>query len=302
MAKNADAIEAELAKLDAEEGGAPSKSVRRYAPAALAMVVVASFAGVVWYAYSTGIREGSEFAAPTLKPSGPSKIAPKNPGGQEIRDQDKLVYGRIDKSNGGRRIERLLPPPENPMPAPVTVKPVSGEPKLGVPNPPPISEMPPPPPSITAPRPPVPVAVKPADKAAALKRSDTAAPVLQKIAPASGTPKMRRESAKAVAPERKKTRVKVAAVAASRPGLSKGFRIQISSVRSAEAAKRAWQNTVKRHGAVLSQLSLLVKRADLGEKGVFYRVQAGPLRDLAAARRVCDALKRKKVDCLVVKP
>ena len=89
---------------------------------------------------------------------------------------------------------------------------------------------------------------------------------------------------------------------AATPDPAKGYRIQIGSLRSEAAAKSAWAKRVKQHGAILGKLTLLVKRADLDKKGVYYRVQAGPLKDLAAAKRICDALKQKKVGCLVIRP
>jgi len=47
---------------------------------------------------------------------------------------------------------------------------------------------------------------------------------------------------------------------------------------------------------------MIPTRVDLGEKGVFYRVQAGPLADAAAAERLCAELKERKQGCIVVKP
>ncbi|NKB59490.1 MAG: hypothetical protein GKS00_24465 [Alphaproteobacteria bacterium] len=309
MSNESDSIETELAELDAEENKPPAGAVRRFLPIALAVVTLVSFGGVVWYAYSTGIREGSEFAAPTLKPDGPSKVAPRNPGGQQIADQDKLVYGKIDKSGEGRTVERLLPPPENPLPAPVAKKSVAPPPlptpKLDVPKAPPTSELPPPP-SITAPR--------KTEKSAKNLTQDVAS--LAAIAPEAGGKAVK----EAKAPEPPKTPSPPAAKpkkplktalkappprapqVASKSDPAKGYRIQIGSLRSELAAKLAWRKYVKQHGPVLSKLSLLVKKADLGKKGVYYRVQAGPLQNKEAARRICDELKQKKVGCFVVAP
>ena len=45
-----------------------------------------------------------------------------------------------------------------------------------------------------------------------------------------------------------------------------------------------------------------VVRVDLGRKGVFYRLQAGPLADEAAARALCSRAKQRKLGCIVVRP
>lgn len=291
MSNDADSIEAELAELDAEESKPPPGTVRRLLPAALAVVTLASFVGVVWYAYSTGMREGSEFAAPTLRPDGPSKVAPKNPGGQQIADQDKLVYGKIDKSTEARKVERLLPPPENPLPA--TAVAPAPPPALDVPKSPPTSALPPPP-SITGPRKTSsdvsPQPTPSAKDLAEISPSAGGAVEAKKVVPPKSKPK---QVAKKTPP---KTVVKPA------PKPATGYRIQIGSLRSEAAAKAAWQKHVKQNKTVLSKLSLHVAKADLGKKGVYYRVQAGSLKNKAAAQRICDELKQKKVGCFVVAP
>ena len=308
MADDVDPIEAELEKLDAEETKPPSSGIRSLLPALLAVVTLGGFAGVVWYAYNTGIREGSEFAAPVLKPDGPSKVAPTNPGGQKIADQDKLVYGMIDKSTKGRKVERLLPPPEKPLPAPIVRKPPPiSEPKLAVPKAPPTSELPSP-------------ETKTHTSKTSLSKNvapEKEAPAVAKVAPSGGTRNANPTKAEkdappplkaAVKPPAPKVAVKPPAAApkltqtASRPDPAKEYWIQIGSHRLEAAAKLAWAKRVKQHGAILGKLTLLVKRAELEKRGVYYRVQAGPLKDLAAAKRVCDAMKQKKVGCLVIRP
>lgn len=290
MSNDSDSIEAELAELDAEEGKPPTGAVRRLLPAALAVVTLASFIGVVWYAYSTGMREGSEFAAPTLRPDGPSKVAPESPGGQQIADQDKLVYGNIDKSTEARKVERLLPPPENPLPAAIAAPP----PALDVPESPPTSVLPPPP-SITGPR----------DASLDERANPTpSAKDLAEIAPSAGGV----VAAKKIVPPKPKPRPKQVAKASPpkaakpTPKPATGYRIQIGSLRSEAAAKAAWQKHVKQNKTILSKLALYVNKADLGKKGVYYRVQAGSLKNKAAAQRICDELKQKKVGCFVVAP
>ncbi len=48
----------------------------------------------------------------------PVKVQPENPGGMEVPDRDKLVYDRIEGNDERSSVERLLPPPESPMPLP----------------------------------------------------------------------------------------------------------------------------------------------------------------------------------------
>jgi len=42
-------------------------------------------------------------------------------------------------------------------------------------------------------------------------------------------------------------------------------------------------------------------RTDLGDKGTYYRVEAGPFADAAAAERLCGELKRRKLGCILAR-
>ncbi|MEQ8586100.1 MAG: SPOR domain-containing protein [Thalassobaculaceae bacterium] len=102
----------------------------------LATFALAAFAGVVWYAYDRGLQAGSEATAPLIQsdPS-PIKVRPEQPGGLDVPNQDKMVYGALrPDQNGGETVERLLPPPETPVeppqpaPPPISQEPVAQEP------------------------------------------------------------------------------------------------------------------------------------------------------------------------------
>ncbi len=56
------------------------------------------------------------------------------------------------------------------------------------------------------------------------------------------------------------------------------------------------------HKAVLGNLRIMLERADLGARGIFYRLQAGPLADRAVAAALCAKLKARNQDCIVIKP
>jgi cell division septation protein DedD len=95
-----------------------------------------------------------------------------------------------------------------------------------------------------------------------------------------------------------------APAAAPRPPAAsgKGYRLQIGALRSAEAAKAEWTRLQHQNHDLLGGLGYSAVRADLGEKGVFYRIQAGPIADLAAAERTCKELRQRHLGCMLVKP
>ena len=84
-------------------------------------------------------------------------------------------------------------------------------------------------------------------------------------------------------------------------GSTGGWRIQLASAKSEDVAKSTWAKLQAAHGDVLANLRMQPTRVDLGDKGVWYRVQAGPL-DEKQAHGVCGTLKSRKADCVVVAP
>jgi hypothetical protein len=84
-------------------------------------------------------------------------------------------------------------------------------------------------------------------------------------------------------------------VAAQQTG---GARIQLASVRSEEAALQEWNRIRRANPDLLGSASANFVRADLGDKGVFYRLQTTPIAD---ADRVCGELKRRNIGCIIAR-
>jgi hypothetical protein len=80
------------------------------------------------------------------------------------------------------------------------------------------------------------------------------------------------------------------------------FRVQIASLRTTEDAAKSWEKLKTTNPDLLGKLPGNVVRADLGDKGTFYRVVAGSFSDRDAANDFCAKLKQRNVGCLVVKP
>jgi hypothetical protein len=77
-----------------------------------------------------------------------------------------------------------------------------------------------------------------------------------------------------------------------------GARVQLASVRSEEAARQEWDRIRRANPDLLGSASANFVRADLGEKGVFYRLQTAPIAD---AERVCGELKRRNIGCIIAR-
>jgi len=81
-----------------------------------------------------------------------------------------------------------------------------------------------------------------------------------------------------------------------------GFRIQLAALRSRADAEAAWRRLKRANDDLLGALEAEVVRVDLADKGIFYRLRAGPLASAAKAGALCARLKARNLDCLVVKP
>ena len=234
----------------------PDEVSRRWPKFAAAMLAVAVLAGVGGYAYESMTRQGpvTSREVPLIKAdANPTKKRPEDPGGMAIPNQDKLVYQALSGEGAETKVERILPPPEEPIPLPPDIEPAAG-PETTVPAP---AE--------------VPVAAVPAS------------PVPAAEVPPPPEP---------------------AAVAAVEPSpAAESYLVQLAALRSAEAANKAWRQLTKANADLLGKLRPNIVRADLGaEKGVYFRLRAGPLRDEAAAKGLCAELKARKLGCLVIRP
>ena len=79
-----------------------------------------------------------------------------------------------------------------------------------------------------------------------------------------------------------------------------GFEVQLSAVKSAEAADREWRRLRQSFPALLGDKTLRVDQATFGGDRVVYRLRAGPYQERAVARDLCATLKANAQDCLVV--
>ncbi len=77
--------------------------------------------------------------------------------------------------------------------------------------------------------------------------------------------------------------------------------VQLASVKSDAGARKEWGRMQRAHPDLLGDLELSVQSADLGERGIFFRIRTGPFPNRATARDMCWQIKAAKLDCLVVR-
>lgn len=92
-------------------------------------------------------------------------------------------------------------------------------------------------------------------------------------------------------------------VAESPADQGSSYRVRLAAYRSVENSRKGWDILRKANPDLFQDLEPRIHRIDFGpEKGIFYRLEAGPLADRTAAGALCAALKARKFDCLVVPP
>jgi SPOR domain len=259
----------------------PARGRSRLLTVALTLGVMLLFAGGLWFAYMQGTRHAggggaqTAEAVPVLRADDrPTKIRPEQPGGMPMPDQNSSLYNeKLAKSP----VEKLLPPPEQPLPrpAPAPITPVrpTAAPQIQMP----------------------PAETSPAETAAAtaagprVRAPQTAAAAMP---PAEAGPGA--ATAQTAAP---KPVQKAALPAEPAAGM---VQVRLGSLRTPEEAREEWQRLKRENAELLGKLKANAVSVDLGEKGIYYRIQAGPL-DEAAAERVCTELKGRNHGCIIAR-
>ena len=286
-----------------DEPASTRRQRRPWIKGVVAGVVLVVFGAGTWYAYSIGMRTGSEGAAPLIRADQrPTKVKPDDPGGMNVPHQDKTIFDRVKPGDDSKKVEQLLPPPEEPV-----ARPKKPPQQAAAPTPAPAAPTTPPPaaaPPTPAPAPtptPAPEAKAPAADAKAPQPEPPTAAQLAAPPPIATTPTPAPQAAPKPA-ETPKTASATPVPTAAAPAKNGNYKVQIASVPSQEQAEKEWAKAKAANGDLLGSLTMSIQRADLGAKGIYYRVQAGPLSDDAAAKTLCSSLQSRKIGCLVVRP
>lgn len=75
---------------------------------------------------------------------------------------------------------------------------------------------------------------------------------------------------------------------------------QIAALRSQAGTDQAFSRLASRAPELFAHARLDVERADLGQRGVYYRVRVGYFADLENASRFCDRIRAMGQDCVGV--
>lgn len=211
------------------------------------------------------------------------RIRPKTPGGMDVPNQDKMIYDRFRKNENELPVERLLPAPEKPVLPEKELEPQGAAGKGSDPI------------GMLAGQ----IIEEETELASATILDERGKPVevmFRAVTKETKTPQKTETVQKAevvvVQEAPKPTPVKKADDSV--------FSVQLVSTRSAESAEQEWKRLSKKYAEIISGLPHTVSEVSV-EKGVFYRLRVGQYKTRDEAKLVCDQLKEKKQECLVVK-
>lgn len=228
----------------------------------VSVAAIASFGSVVWWAHNQDVKAGGKGLEPLVVQ------APATPSRVKPENAGGLVPPNQDKEVFNRLSPGAVPmQPEKLLPTAVNPQlPANGLPTPAAPKPPPEAEK------------------KPADgKPAEAKAAPPPVPSTD------------------VKPGKTETGPSIASLIDNMAGPTGGWRVQVASVKNEDVAKSTWARLQSAHGDVMANLRMQAVRVDLGDKGVWYRVQGGPL-DEKQAQSVCSSLRSRKADCVLIPP
>lgn len=239
---------------------------------ALAIGVLLIFGAVVWNTYRQGVRTTKHGVPSVIAEDSTYKRAPEDRGGKTVPDVEKRFYDQMDASE---RSVADLPPSSGDTSLqggpPIELRPGKGEPELSGSDP--DNGMP----NVVA------------EQVAALADLDGGDELTASA-----------DDVGAVAEEA------IADVKPTPPANPHGFapsgifRVQVAAFRSEEAAETAWSKSKQKNPALYAGADRHIQRADLGAKGIFYRLRVGSFDDRSKATAYCEAIKASGANCIVV--
>ncbi len=80
-----------------------------------------------------------------------------------------------------------------------------------------------------------------------------------------------------------------------------GYTVQVTSQRSEAEAQASFKSLQAQYPSQLGNRQPIIHRADLGDKGTYYRALVGPFASSEAAAAMCSNLKAAGGSCIVQK-
>ena len=133
---------------------------------------------------------------------------------------------------------------------------------------------------------------------ATMANAPAAAPPVQTRTPAA---RQSDSGPMSIAPQPNASRSKVAARTPPAQAAGGAYVVQVSAQKTEDEARASYQALQQKYPSVLGGREANIRRADLGDKGVYYRAQIGPFATADQANTLCGDLKAAGGQCIVQK-
>jgi cell division septation protein DedD len=283
-------------EVDGEDG---DRGVSGLVVLLMGAVMFGAVASVVWIAYQHGVKTGARGTDAPFVTADPEPLKIENQVATETDGMERQVYDRFEGANG-EPVEVIAQGPEEPVNR-------SSYDPIG---------------DIASEAAPAASDDAVADRIAALAAEDAALNSAAKApAAASATPVKEEPKAEPTLPARSEPRTATPPTPAStgaadtqavatprelptvsyrNEGAASGSHlVQVGAFRSEAEATAQWNSLQKKLGELATGKSDDIERADLGSKGVYYRLRIGPFASKAEATDYCSELKQRGTDCLI---
>ncbi len=285
-------------------------------PRIVVAATVIGFVTLAWYAYKTGTQSVSDEDLVIVEADKtPLKEKPDDPGGMKFPNQDKTVFETFAGNTAPPKVERVMPAPEEPMDKKIELaetkswvnetaqkkeEKTPGKPEqlMGVDKP------------VAAVQKPSAVSPSAGEEVVSYTKAagEKAAVVAQK--PSIVDKPVAAEKPVDVGVAEVKTTVKqdakpdpkpFAVNQPAKPKASTGsVKVQLGAYKSDKEARDAFVKMQKKFSSLAGKTPVVVK-ADLGAKGIFYRLRVGGFASDADAKKFCGGLSAKGQACIVAK-
>jgi len=292
----------------------------KWLPMAVVLCIVGGFVALSWYAYHAGNQSTKDEDLLVIEADKtPMKEKPTDSGGMKFPNQDKTIFDTFaGNPQPVPKVERVLPGPEEPMTKDEDTSDtstwVNDKLKNRKQENPSASE------KIIGTEPKKPEVIPSAPRtdkssnehqviaANTLTKDDQSETYIANKTPAKAAPQLEvkpvtppakpvEKPVVKIEPPKKEEAPKAEPSKAAAPATGV-FAVQLGAYRSEAEATEAWNKMHANHSELADKGFLIVK-ADLGERGIYYRLRATGLASVADAKALCKSLAAKGQACIL---
>ncbi|MGE0754842.1 MAG: SPOR domain-containing protein [Alphaproteobacteria bacterium] len=269
-----------------DESAEVLSGVARWVPPVVVVTALGGFMMLAWYAYQAGTQSVDENELLVVEADDtPIKEKPEDPGGMQFPNKDKMIFETFSSQGGEHpKVERLMPEPEEPVVITAnesTTTFVNTEATQDKPA------------AVETPKEVKDDFVKQAALDKDAKNAGEEVKSFRKEAEEQpAAPVNIVESKPEPKAEPKQTEVA--------PASGGAMQIQLGAYRSHGEAEFGWKKIRDKNASLLSGRNHTIVKADLGAKGVYYRLRVTGFANMDSAKDFCNKLSARGQACMAV--